>query len=152
MIRNPTIILAILLALACLGVAGYKLSAPRYPSVHTQALSACDPGEQVCSVPLAEGAQLTLSMEPRPIRPLRELTLKVAVTGLAARKIEVDFAGVDMGMGYNRHELSGSDGHFSGSAILPVCITGSMKWQVTVLIGTDRGQIAVPFHFDATAR
>ncbi len=152
MIRNPTIILAIALALACLGVAGYKLSTARHSSAQTLALSACNPGKQSCSVPLAEGAQLTFSMEPRPIRPLRELTLKAAVTGLAASRIEVDFTGVDMSMGYNRRVLSGSDGLFSGSAILPVCITGSMKWQATVLIDTGRWTIAVPFHFDATAR
>ena len=37
---------------------------------------------------------------------------------------------------------------FAGDATLPVCITGGMVWQATVLIERGRERIAVPFLFD----
>lgn len=55
-----------------------------------------------------------------------------------------------MNMGYNRPALAAAaPGMFVGSASLPVCVTGSMAWQATVLLETDRARIAVPFRFDS---
>ena len=36
-----------------------------------------------------------------------------------------------------------------GDAMLPVCITGSMLWHVTLLVVTRQQRIAVPFQFEA---
>ena len=63
-------------------------------------------------------------------------------------RVEVDFAGIDMNMGLNRIELvSGVPGLHAGEATLPVCITGQMDWQVTVLIETGSERIAIPYRF-----
>jgi hypothetical protein len=62
----------------------------------------------------------------------------------------VDFAGVSMNMGFNRPALvPAGPGQFTGQATLPVCVTGRMTWQATVLVEAGRTRIAVPFRFDA---
>ncbi|MBK8386631.1 MAG: hypothetical protein IPL11_13745 [Candidatus Accumulibacter sp.] len=53
-------------------------------------------------------------------------------------------------MGYNRLQLErqeGSSDHFVGMLSLPVCITGSMEWEATLLIDTNGAIVAVPFRF-----
>jgi hypothetical protein len=77
------------------------------------------------------------------------LRVEVTVTGLKPRKVAVDFAGASMNMGYNRSELAAtSPGLYAAEASLPVCVSGGMSWVATVMIETDRQQIAVPFRFD----
>ena len=153
---RQTILGVIALAFACTIVAGYKLSAAWHAGTNASQLplSSCDISVQECSVQLPQGAQLTLSIDPRPIRAMQKLTIKVDITGngLDPRKVEIDFAGVDMNMGYNRPELSGGSRHFSGQTILPICITGTMTWKATVLITKDQEKIAIPFQFSVAGR
>ena len=53
-------------------------------------------------------------------------------------------------MGLNRPELvARGDGLFSGEATLPVCITGAMDWQATVLIENGSERIAIPYRFSS---
>lgn len=109
----------------------------------------CDLQKQPCKATLPEGARLELSITPRPIPFLQALRIEVTVTGLKPGKVAVDFAGARMNMGFNRSELTAtSPGRYAGEASLPVCVSGSMSWVVTVMIETDRQQIAVPFRFD----
>jgi hypothetical protein len=139
---------AILLALAVLGFAGYKLAPLLNPKTDlTLPLSSCDLAKQACIAALPDGGQLEFSIEPRPIPSLKPLKLQATTKGIEVRKIEVDLAGTDMKMGYNRPELQGSDGHFTGQANLPVCTTGIMEWDATVLVETGKAVIAVPFRF-----
>jgi len=78
------------------------------------------------------------------------LRVEVAITGVNPRKVEVDFAGESMNMGYNRSELQAtSSGRHIGETSLPVCASGSMIWVVTVIVETDRQRIAVPYRFVA---
>lgn len=82
---------------------------------------------------------------------VQPLGVEVRVNGIAVDKAEIDFAGVDMNMGYNRPQLaSAGGGRFAGSASLPVCITGSMAWKATVLLESGRQRISVPFSFTST--
>ena len=61
------------------------------------------------------------------------------LSGLDADKVEIDFAGASMNMGYNRQALApGASGHFAGEATLPVCVTGRMTWQATLMVETSR--------------
>ncbi len=139
---------AILLALAVLGVIGYKLAPLLNPKTDiTLPLSSCDLAKQACVATLPAGGQLEFSIEPRPIPSLKPLKLQASIKGSEVRKIEVDLVGTDMKMGYNRPELQGSGGQFTGHANLPVCITGKMEWDATVLLETGKGVIAVPFRF-----
>jgi hypothetical protein len=144
--------LAILLVLVVIAVVGYKYSPLLLPkSDLTLAPAAgCDLQRQSCRAELPDGGTIELSITPHPIPVVKPLKVQVTVTGLTARKVEIDFAGVAMNMGYNRLALQPADaGRFVGEASLPVCVTGRMEWLATLLVETDRQQIAVPFHFDA---
>ncbi len=150
---RQTISLVIALALACLLVAGYKLSAAwRAPRAMTVPAPACTPSERDCSVTLPGGGQLTLSITPRPIRALQTLNLFVIFSNARADLVEIDFDGADMSMGYNRPRLAGQGKEFTGTTILPVCVTGTMTWRATVLASIDGKLIAVPFLFDVAGR
>jgi hypothetical protein len=76
---------------------------------------------------------------PRPIPYLHPLRVEVVVSGVQPGKVEVDFAGETMNMGYNRIELkpSGNGGRHAGEASLPVCVSGSMDWVATVIVEAD---------------
>lgn len=150
MTRKLLLDAAILLALAVLGVVGYKLAPLFNPKTDIALpMSACDLARQACVATLPDGGQLEFSIEPRPIPSLKPLKLQATLKGTEARKIEVDFAGTDMKMGYNRPALELSDGRFGGQANLPVCITGKMSWDATVLVETSKALVAVPFRFEA---
>jgi len=153
MTRNSLLTIVTVLLLAILGVLGYKLSLMLRPLADlTLAVAYCNPGLQACTATLPEGGRLEFSIDPQPIRPLQTLHLSVVINGLSVEKVDIDFDGTRMKMGYNRSSLSGSQGRFTGQAILPVCITGPMEWAATVLISTGNRRIAVPFHFEVTGR
>lgn len=138
----------ILLSLAILGVIGYKLAPLLNPKTDVALpLSGCDLAKQACVATLPDGGQLEFSIGPRPIPSLKPLTLQATIKGSDARKVEVDFVGTDMKMGHNRPLLQGGNGQFTGQASLPVCITGTMEWDATVLIETGKSLVAVPFRF-----
>ena len=144
--------LAIVLALACLAALGYKLS-PQRPADAGQTiapLAGCDLNAQTCAAELPGGGRIALSITPRPIPVVKPLRIGVNLSGIAADKLAIDFAGVSMDMGYQRQQLV-ADGHggFSGEAMLPVCVTGRMTWQATLLIDSGRQRFAVPFRFAA---
>lgn len=144
----------VLLALAILGVLGYKLAPLLSPRTDVALpVSQCDLGKTPCTIALPEGGQIEIAIDPRPIPALKPLRLLAVASKADVRKIEVDFAGVDMKMGYNRPALESiGDGRFSGQANLPVCITGKMQWQATVLIETGKSVVAAPFVFDAESQ
>ncbi|WP_291985286.1 hypothetical protein [Candidatus Accumulibacter sp. ACC007] len=154
MTKNLLLDAAILLGLAILGVIGYKLAPLLSPKADIAlALSSCDLNQRSCTADLPDGGQLEFSIEPRPVPSLKPLQLRATVSGTEVRRIEVDFAGSEMKMGYNRPQLVSEPGdkqRFSGQASLPVCITGSMQWDVTVLVDTGKALVAVPFRLQTS--
>ncbi|WP_291993125.1 hypothetical protein [Candidatus Accumulibacter sp. ACC003] len=149
MTKNLLLDTAILLALAILGVIAYKLAPLFNPQTDvTLPLSSCQLSEQACVATLPDGMQIEFSIEPRPIPALQALQLRASIRGGEVRKLEVDFTGTEMKMGYNRPALEKlPDGRFSGQASLPVCITGRMEWHATLLVDTGKALVAVPFRF-----
>ncbi|MBS1230015.1 MAG: hypothetical protein H6R17_3292 [Proteobacteria bacterium] len=143
--------LAIILALACLAVIGYKVSPLLTQADLTSApLPACDLNTQACAAELPGGGRVELTITPRPIPVVKPLQVSVRLSGMAADKLEIDFAGHSMNMGYNRLALvADGDGAYRGAAMLPVCISGRMVWQATLLIDSAGRKIAVPFLFEA---
>ena len=110
---------------------------------------ACDLHQGPCAALLPGGGRLEFSLEPRPIPVLKPLRLEVRATGFKADSMEVDFAGVDMKMAFNRPRLEPEkDGLFTGQTSLPVCVRDKMSWQATVLVESSGKQIAVPFRFE----
>ncbi|MDP3483213.1 MAG: hypothetical protein Q8S05_07910 [Sulfuricella sp.] len=140
-----------LLAAALAITAAVKLSPLLNPpqEISLPLNSACDLHQGPCAAPLPGGGRLEFTIEPRPIQVLKPLKLQVRVTGFKAGAVEVDFAGVDMKMAFNRPRLvPGKDGLFTGEATLPVCVRDKMSWQATVLVESDGKRIAVPFRFE----
>lgn len=150
--RPHLVTAAMISTLIALGVVGQRFSPLLLPKLDVTALpeAGCDLQRRPCSANLSEGGQVTLSISPRPIPFLQPLRIEVDTRGIEARKVEIDFAGASMNMGYNRTPLvaAGANRH-GGEASLPVCVSGSMTWIATVVIETDRQRIAVPFRFDA---
>jgi hypothetical protein len=145
---------AMILALILIGVVGYKLSPLLLPKadVTISPDSGCDLHHGACTASLPQGGKLRFTLVPRPIPVMSpfEMVVELEGAGAVADKVAVDFAGVDMSMGFNRPDLHAvGAGRFTGEAILPVCVTGRMTWQATVLIESGRTRTAVPFHFDA---
>jgi hypothetical protein len=139
-----------ILLIALVVVVGYKLSPLLLPradmTVHPD--PACDLHRSPCEVTLPGGGKLAVRMQPLPIPMVRPFQVEVRLEGFSASRVEVDFAGVDMNMGLNRPELSArAAGVYGAEATLPVCITGQMEWQATVLVETAGQRIAVPFRF-----
>lgn len=139
-----------LLAVLLAGVVAEKLlpSGEQAVALTLPLDKSCDLQQRDCSSSLPGAVRVTLSIAPRPIPVLRPLKLAVTVQGATAKKVEVDFAGVDMKMGYNRPllETDGS-GHFVGETTLPICSVSSMAWRATVLVEVDGKLVAVPFEF-----
>lgn len=143
-------LLALALTLAVLAVLAYRL-APQRRAGATETLPAtrCDPGTHACRANLPRGGQVELTISPAPIRALQPLALRVTISGAETAALAVDFEGRDMAMGSNRSPLTGATGQFTGRAMLPVCVTGSMAWVATVHLDGQGGALAVPFHFTA---
>lgn len=138
--------------IALVVVIGYKLSPMLLPKadVTIRPDPVCNLQQQACAVTLPSGGKVELSMAPQPIPMVKPFEVTVATSGFSPSRVEVDFAGIDMNMGYNRPQLvERGDGRFSGEATLPVCITGAMDWQATVLIETGSERIAVPYRFSS---
>lgn len=108
----------------------------------------CDLQRQACTRTLPGGGEITFSIEPRPIPLITPLKLQVKVKGIEAQRVEVDFAGVSMKMGYNRPRLEAvAAGLFSGEGLLPVCIRQRMDWEAQVILHTPGNTISVPYRF-----
>jgi hypothetical protein len=143
---------AMILALMLVGVVGYKLSPLLLPKADVTVTPdpGCDLHASACGALLPGGGRLTFTISPRPIPVTAPFEMAVTLDGLSADKVAVDFAGVTMNMGFNRPALNRAEnGRFTGQATLPVCVTGRMTWQATVLVGSGARRIAVPFRFEA---
>lgn len=138
--------------IALVVVVGYKFSPLLLPKadVTVQPDPVCNLQQQACAVTLPNGGKVELLMDPRPIPLVKPFALQVATSGFSPRRVDVDFTGIDMNMGYNRPQLAPRGaGRFVGEATLPVCITGHMDWQATVIVETGSERIAIPYRFSA---
>ncbi|MDP3538957.1 MAG: hypothetical protein Q8S26_09665 [Azonexus sp.] len=141
-----------ILLIALVVVIGYKLSPMLLPKADltVQPDPACDLQRQACAVSLPNGGRVELSSSLRPIPMVKPFEVLVTTSGFTPVRVEVDFAGIEMNMGFNRPQLAArGNGVFAAEATLPVCITGLMDWQVTVLIETGNERIAIPFRFSS---
>lgn len=139
-----------ILLIALVVVVGYKLSPILLPKADltVQPVPGCDLHRQGCGALLPDGGRVELSANVHPIPLVKPFKVQVTLTGVSAKRVEVDFAGIDMNMGLNRPQLiDQGGGRFVADAALPVCITGEMDWQATVLVETESQRIAIPYLF-----
>ncbi|WP_263769226.1 hypothetical protein [Propionivibrio soli] len=152
--RKPIFLVCIVavLALAVITVIAYKYWKAAHPTPDLELpVAACDLNNSTCTVPLPEAGEIVVDITPRPIPAVKPLAVSVKLSDTQAEKLEVDFQGVDMDMGYNRTPLTANGSRFTGQAMLPVCVTGRMKWAATFIITRNGKRLAVPFHFDVAA-
>lgn len=138
------------LLIALVVVVGYKLSPLLLPKVDVSVFpdAHCDLHRQACAADLPSGGRVELLVGTRPIPMVKPFHVEVKVSGVEATLVEVDFAGIDMSMGLNRPQLQPQGGGvFAAEATLPVCITGLMEWQATVLLEVGKQSIAIPYRF-----
>jgi len=138
-------------ALIALAFVGHRLSPLLLPKADVTGVAeaGCDLQKSACIAALPQGGRLEFSVSPRPIPVPRPFRVEAAVSGITARKVEVDFAGETMNMGYNRSELAAlGAGRYAAEVSLPVCVSGGMVWRATVVVETDGQRIAVPFRFE----
>lgn len=140
-----------ILLIALIVVIGYKLSPVLLPKadVVLRPDSTCDLQRQDCALDLPGGGRMQFSLGAKAVPLVKPFPISVRLSGFTADRVEVDFDGLEMKMGYNRPQLLPSaNGLYVADVTLPVCITGGMQWQATVLLERGRERIAVPFLFD----
>ena len=138
------------LAIGMIGYSLYRVWPILFPQVVAIAplVTSCDLRQGPCTGSLPEGGKVRFEIEPRSLPLLQPLALSVRIEGLGARAVEVDFAGTDMNMGYNRVQLeAAASGDWQGQVILPTCVRNRMNWEAKVFVTTDLGLMAVPFRF-----
>ena len=140
-----------MLLLALVVVIGYKLSPLLLPKADLAVMPdpACDLQQRDCAVDLPQGGKIVFSLGAQAVPLVKPFAVRLNSEGVDVERVEVDFEGIDMKMGLNRPQLQPQKpGEFVGEASLPVCITGGMAWQATVLLEVGRQRIAVPFLFN----
>jgi hypothetical protein len=149
---------AALLAAAVIGVAVYKAWPILFPRIAERAPlnPACDLTASDCTVRFPDGGSVRLDVRPRGIPTVHPLTIEARLSDLPApERVELDFAGIDMDMGYNRVALSpmaGAPGRWTGRGMLPVCVRQRMTWEARVLLHLPNGTLAAPCRLDTTQR
>ncbi|HJV06304.1 MAG TPA: hypothetical protein VJ642_03165 [Chromobacteriaceae bacterium] len=81
-----------------------------------------------CALP--DGGQLVFVTPPSNGRPF-----VMRITGVADKEPTVEFAMVDMDMGFNRYRFVADGAAWQARVTLPVCVTGSRRWLATFHIG-----------------
>jgi hypothetical protein len=149
MLLKPTVSDGIaLLLVALISGAAYYLAPQRRADLIVAPETGCDLQFKTCTARLPDGGHLALSILPRPIPVISPLLIEVRLVGLDAADMHIELTGVDMAMGQNRTQLTvAAPGIYRGTAMLPVCVSGKMKWQATVIFDAHATRIAVPFNF-----
>ncbi len=157
--RRDKLSLLILSALAlAAGAAGFLggLQAWRALSATVTLSGQTDPGCDLqrgpCRARFAGGAELVVTVAPRPIPLVKPLTVDVEVHGLTVDSVEVDIRSPDMYMGYHRRGLRTVDAQrFSGQTVLPVCILDRMRWELRALARRGNTVHEAVFVFETVA-
>jgi len=93
-----------------------------------------------CLVPFRSGrVEIRFSPAPLPLQPF-----DLAVKAPGAERVSADFSMQDMDMGPNHYSLQrAADGVWHGKIILPVCVSGTSAWDLTLEL--DGAKLKIPF-------
>ncbi len=93
-----------------------------------------------CLVPFRSGrVEIRFSPAPLPLQPF-----DLAVKAPGAERVSADFAMRGMDMGPNHYSLQrAADGVWHGKIILPVCVSGTSAWDLTLEL--DGAKLKIPF-------
>jgi hypothetical protein len=103
-----------------------------------------------CAVALTGGDRLDLKLSPRPLKPMQPITARMQLTGTpAAEQVTLLINGTEMDMGFNRAVLRRqADGSYLGQFVLPVCVTGRMRWRIDAHPGNETAPLQARFLID----
>lgn len=93
-----------------------------------------------CQVPFKDGAaEARFLSSPVPLQPF-DLVVKAS----GASRVSADFTMQGMDMGPNHYALQRSDdGAWHGKIVLPVCVSGTSNWILTLEL--DGARVQIPF-------
>jgi len=135
---GPLVLMLLLLTVLVYGTG--QLSRDRHEGVRYLS-SNCEPFPGRCRGKDATSA-IEVSLPAKEIKALKAFPVRVRLKGIQARRVTVEFQGVDMYMGFNRITLKKqAEGVFGGSAELVACITGRMLWEADVRVYGSEGPV-----------
>ncbi|MDR5861761.1 hypothetical protein QC758_02120 [Halomonas campisalis] len=110
----------------------------------------CDLSHGPCRALLGEEGGLTLDLgADGEIRALEILPVTVALEGIQADSVVVDFIGRDMDMGLHRYPLTRqADGRFQGEGQIPICTEAVMPWRARVIVTSGEERLGSGFNFE----
>lgn len=115
--------------------------------------STCDVQQQRCVATFLDGTEVTLSLSPAPVEPIKPFDIQVSSTRPNILAVKVDFRGINVGMGYYRPKLGlVSESDYKSEGILSACAVDKMVWEATVILETADGIFAAPFQFTAVGK
>lgn len=110
----------------------------------------CELSKGACRAALGEDGRLTLDLGAQgEIRALEILSMTVALEGVEAESVVVDFIGRDMDMGLHRYPLTRQgDGTFRGEGQVPICTETVMPWRARVIVTSGERRLGSGFNFE----
>lgn len=114
----------------------------------------CDLSHSPCLARDQQGHEVSVSLFPRPVPLLEEVTIAITVRGLDKLRVaQLSIEGLNMYMGVQIIPLtiinadSASEQQLTGILQLPVCTSRKMEWRATLSAqtGDNRYQAAYPF-------
>ena len=95
----------------------------------------CDISRGPCTRYLS-GCQVTLDIEPKPVKAMKDLTFTVRLTGKEASSTpHIDLGMPGMNMGPNRVRLKATEeGLYRGGGVIVKCPSGRRTWRATVTV------------------
>ncbi|WP_458526631.1 hypothetical protein [Onishia taeanensis] len=155
--RSPLLNLLIMVTLATVVVAcwyllDYYLRDSQSDVTWYPPTGACDLREGPCEANLGLGARLVFGVG-NELSPLTTLPLTVAVEGVEAQAVTVEFVGRNMPMGLHRFPLERvGPGTFVGEGQIGLCTEAVMPWRAQVVVETEKARRGSWFDFEVTRR
>jgi hypothetical protein len=108
----------------------------------------CDLGRGPCAADTGLG-RVALEISPRPIATMTPLNV-VMDASEPLDDVALDLNGRDMEMGPNTVRLTAhSARRWQGSATIPVCLTGRMRWNATIILRRGARTERLSFEFES---
>jgi hypothetical protein len=109
--------------------------------------AACDIRKPPCTAKRGK-QQIRFAIESNEIRSFVPLTFKVWLTEIDAKKITIDFEGVDMYMGIISLALDETaEATYTATSLLPGHVNQSMIWRAKILVQQGENVIGTAFEF-----
>ncbi|WP_136254826.1 hypothetical protein [Onishia niordana] len=112
----------------------------------------CELRDEPCEASLGLGAQMVFGVGS-DLSPTMTLPLTVALQGVEANAVTVEFVGRNMPMGLHRFPLKKvGPGTFVGEGQIDRCSEAVMPWRAQVVVETDKARRGSWFDFEVVRR